>query len=441
MFSKFNSLFFSPVVRSSLIAPKDWLQNQLISSGLNAAFPAHILRETQPTAKVFFNKQYLSHTNGLALTLDRALTKIPAVNVDGDRAGRFQNGSDFPKDKSFFRNIPTGHNELLSPAERLNGAKKIIHSLSEVIGFGGYPADNPKQLYKNPVKVGLFSLAGAVFENDYLHYKLFMLDRYQSTVDPGNFAHLFKDLPTQFAHAKRALEQDESNSKLMHIRTGLPLLARSTSGNFYSGFSKQNAVIFLSEAYFRHQLEDISLLLTSVNKSAEQAGKPALLKATAVGMGFFAKVNDVYDIQHVLFPNYLRAFHKLLTEQSYPWIEKIEFPIFNDLQRDMFDTILKDAKSPVTLVRTTRDVLEFGETEIKNNYIAAVNPSDTFAYTGNEWGYDSVEAMIGNNSSLRYDQVPNLNPEILKSENQIAVEIKEDFSATILPTEDLSIRP
>lgn len=271
-------------------------------------------------------------------------------------------------------------------------------------------------------------MAGAAFENSYLHSQLFILDPYNLKIKNDAFSHLYKNTPTEFEVAKKELGTYDLNPSMTRIRIGLPLLGRTSSGFYYPTFGKSNAVIFLTEAYFLHQLEDISLLLASINESAKEAGKPAFLKATAVGMGFFAKVDGTYGIQNILFPYYLRAYKKLLTENSYPWIAKIEFPVFDESQQFQFDVIFDTQTGPVQVTSSHRDVLEFTEEEREKYFVCVINPSDAFAYTGNEWGYGSVEAMIGLNSSLRLDQVSHANPMLLDPNHYVGITINEDYS-------------
>ncbi|WP_298624293.1 type IV secretion protein Dot [uncultured Legionella sp.] len=428
MFSKsISSYFFRPKAPRIAMNAEQWFEKQLQDNGLTNKINREQLQATQPTAKVFFNSSYFPD----ASAIHRALTKIPAVNVAGDRTGVFQNGLDFPTDPDFFAKIPTGHAELLSPLERLTSAKKIIYSKSAVFASGGYPYTSLQNEYAEPINVGLFSLAGASFENRYLHQRLFILDPHHPRIDTAKFPSLFRNLPTEFADAKNELGPYDVSPSFARIRTDLPYLARTQSGTNYPSFSKKNALILASEAYRRHLLEDTSLLLTSVNEAAKEAGKPALLKAAAVGMGFFAKIDGSYAIDHMLYPYFLHAFRKLLTEQSYPWIAKIEFPTFTELQQNQFETMFDNFPSPVSIVQTSRDVLKFSTEETERYFPCAVNPSDAFAYVGNEWGFGSVEAMIGNDSSLRFDQVPHTNPRLLDSKHHISVKINPDFSAEI----------
>ncbi|RUR20695.1 type IV secretion protein Dot [Legionella sp. km535] len=431
MFGKgISSFLFRPRTTPAPVQPQKWFEKQLMESGLNAKISREHLKKSQATVKVYYNTNYLPDE----LAVQNSLTKIPAVNVAGDRSGYFQNGLSFPSDLDFFANIPEGHPELLSPVERLISAKKLIFSESHVFASGGYPNANPVRVYPKPINVGLFSLPGATFENSYLHYRLFMLDPKNFKINTAKFESIYKNLPTEFAAAKNELGTYDLNHSLIRIRTGLPYLARTSSGTYYPSFTQSNAVIFQSEAYFRHLLEDTSLLLTSVNDAAKSTGRPAFLKATAVGMGFFAKIDGHYDIQHMLYPYFLRAFRKLLNEQSYPWIAKVEFPLFSERQHMQFESVFEDYKSSIEVIRTGRDVLQFTEKETDIYFPCAVNPSDAFAYTGNEWGFGSVESMIGNNSSLRFDQVIHANPLLLDIKHHIPVRIMEDYQAKIEAT-------
>lgn len=385
-------------------------------------FTPEILHRTQESARIYYNTTYFREPRQLT----DALTKTPAINI-ADSVGRFADGTPFPSVPNFFANIPPGHPTFMDPIQRLASGKKVIVSNSLVIASGGYPVTNPRRVKPTPHYAGIFSLAGASFERHYLHPKLFILDPINEIISPqhmASFGHLYRGLPTEFEAAKTVLGKYNSTSDLCRIHTGFPLLARRTRDSFYSSFFIKNAAIFLSEAYSRFLLEDISLLLSAVNEEAKQAGKPALLKATAVGMGFFAKVNGQYDIQHVLYPYYLRAFKKLISENNYPHIAQIEFPTFTDLQSEQFDNIMDNLQiNNIRITNTGRDVLEFSPEEVEQFYTCCINPSDTFSWVGNEPDSKSVEAEIGDNTSARADQNALFNPVILDTERHIAVEI------------------
>lgn len=409
--------------------PRQWLQERLKESGIRRRVAHERIEEAQRSVKVFYNRKYLNRADSLSVR--DSLTKIPAVNVAGDRAGVFQNGLSFRKEFKF-ADIPSRHAEFLSPEERLVAGKKIIYSRSEVFAQGGYPVFNPVEMLEKSYAIGLFSMPGASFENHYLHSRLFILDVINNVIKKGEFADLYGMHTPTYEEAKQILGAYDLNESMVRIRTGLPYLSKSLGGYLYPSFGKSRALIFMSDAYFKHQLEDVSLLLTTVNEMAMQARKPALLKATAVGMGFFAKIDTKYDIQYLLFPYFLRAYRQLLTTHKYPWISKIEFPIFDDVMKEIFNSNFALYNGPVEVKQRARDVLTFAPEEIENNYLAAVNPSDAFSYSGNEWGYGSVEAMIGNNTTMRFDQVFHANPQILESDRHYAVNIHpHNFSAEI----------
>lgn len=436
MFSKGGSFFSRKFARhvsnhSQQLRSEQWFRKQLDVVGLTRKISPEQLKKTLPTAKVYFNKQYITDPHDYLL-------KVPAVNVAGDKGVVYQDGTPHNGGASFFAKIAEGHPEFLSPRERLRAAKKIISSNSIVFANGGYPIQNAKQSYANPFQASIFSIAGATFEVPHQHLTLFTLDQHNPSISKETpFQHLYDGVPMDFEEAKRALGKFETSAEMVRVRLGLTLLGRSSSGIYHPTFSREKAIIFLTKPYFRHQLEDVSMLLSAVNASAQEAGKPALLKATAVGMGFFAKVDGSYEIQNLLFPYYLRAYKKLLQEQDYPWIGEVEFPIFDEVQQSQFEGVFEDYKGPVKVYQSSRDALKFTNEEIEKYAPSVVNPSDTFAYCGNEWGYGSVEAMIGLNSSLRFDQNPYTNPLILDPEHQVSVSIDSDFSAALTKVSDL----
>lgn len=430
---KVTSFFLKEKKSLSPLQPKQWFEKTLTAVGLTDKFSPETLDQTNQSVKVFYNTLYFSKQNSQLSIID-ALTKTPAINVDGDKFGYFQNGMPFPEDPNYFANLPQNHPCLLSAEQRLSSGKKIIYSESQVFASGGFPAHNPKQLYKKDIKVGIFSMAGATFENDYLHYRLFFLDKRQTQNTVPSFAHLYTHLPGNYEEARFMLNKNHDDPQITHVRTNLATIARQSTGRFYTSYFKSSeAIIFLSEAYFRHQLEDLSMLLTAVNETAKQMKKPAFLKATLVGMGFFAKIDRVYDIHVILSYQFLRAFNKLLQEQTYPWIEKIEFPLFNETQKELFEILFKEPTTQHIKINTmSRDVLAFNPQETESYFTCVINPSDAFSYVGNEFGYGSVEAMIGNNSSLRFNQVIHTNPNLLNPKHHVAIQVNADYSTTLV---------
>ncbi|KTD17989.1 hypothetical protein [Legionella jordanis] len=412
-------------------------EEKLKNLGLSQLFEQDLLEKSQKSTRIFSNARYFDKEPYL---LPRLTAKTALVSVDGDDFGLFQDWTTFPKgSKNFFAKLASGSAQGLSPLERLKATKKIIASHSWVAAFGGYPQSNPKIRLKKPMQVDIFSLVGHQFENSYLHTSMFFLDPCNKmlAIKDSAFSHLYKDLPNEFEEAKKSLGDYDLNLDMSRIRVGFPLLARSESGKFYSSFFKSHAVIFLSKAYQKSILEDVGLLLAAVDHAAAKSGKPALLKATAAGMGYFAKVNGEYDISHHLYPYYLRAFQCLLMTGQFPHIAKVEFPIFSSNFEEFFDQLfIERAYGGTEVFRSARDVLEFSEKEQTQYHSCAVNCSDSNSLPGNEWNYASVESAIGNNTSLRFDQVYFMNPAILDPENHIMIAVDVDTLETQLKSKE-----
>ena len=70
-----------------------------------------------------------------------------------------------------------------------------------------------------------------------------------------------------------------------------------------------------------------------------------------------------------------------------------------------------------------RDVLFWTEEEVAAYTCGALNAGDCFCIPGNEFGYASVEAMIGNNTDLRVGQSYVHNPYILDASRHVAVDV------------------
>lgn len=419
-------------------------QKQYTDAGLTNQFTPEALKKSQASVRVYANDLYINNTIKPchSLSLNRALTKTAAVAVHGDRHGLFQDGTPFPNDQQYFTQLKSGDPRGLSPEERLLAGKKIIASNSLVLATGGYPFMNPKQLLKKPMEIGIFSQAGAQFEMPYLHYQLFVLDPHQSSLPPTPFSHFYTGLPTTYSEANHAFDLNHFNPNFSLLRQGFSFLSRRTTGDFYQSFYKKDALILLNKAYQKHLFEDTALMLAAVNEFAKEQGKPAFLKATAVGMGFFAKIDCTYTIQHHLYPYYLRSFRDLLKTGQYPHIAKIEFPTLSEPLEELYKYIMtEETYGGVDVAKSMRDVLTFTDKEQEQFYICVVNPSDANALPGNEWSYGSVEPMIGLNTSLRADQVYLMNENVLSPEHQRMVHIDTETYKTDIRTIELTEQP
>lgn len=431
MYHRFWSIFSKPIeaiVRTR--SAKTVYLEKLKDSGLESRFNPENLLKSQSSVKVFGIDHYINNTPQ-GYSFSRLLMNTAAISVAGDRMGYFQDGTPFPKDKMFFNTLTDGDPRGLSPNERLVAGKKIISSNSWAFARGGYPAPMLREYYKKPFQVGIYSQAGAQFEMPYLHYKLFALDPFNTDIDNPLFAHLYEGLPKNYTEAVQLLGAEDFNLQIGRIRDGFSYISRTAQGNFFTSIYKSRAIIFLDQAYTKHLDEDVALLLTAVDKSAAESGKPAFLKATALGMGYFSQIDCLYDIKHHLYSYFLQAIKKALESRAYLHIGRIEFPIFSELFGQFYQNLLPLPNyGGVIVQQRARDLLDFTEDERDRYYVCVINPSDANALPGNEWGDGSIEAALANNTSLRFDQVHLMNPRVLDPSVHISIDVNQDLVVT-----------
>ena len=401
--------------------------NLMTNNAFLKAIPSSLVTATQNSVRVFYNQRYFK--DPLATTpysINRLINNTAAVSVAGDRDGYFQDGTPFT-DKNFFAQLKPGDSRGLAPEERLLSPKKMITSISHVFAAGGYPAHNPRELVSNSFPVGIISWPGCQFENTYLQYRLFFMDRFSQNLNNPHFTHLYTNSPTNFEQAYRELDSQDPGWQLKRPRIDLLFIARNEeSGKFYTSLFKKNAIIFHAQAYMNSLKEDVILALCAANKMAEEDGRPAFLKATGVGMGHFSKIDCSYPIHGYLQPLYLKAYKNVLEEYRFPHIAAIEFPLFDEADQALFDEEFADTQiiNRIQLSKSMRDALAFNETEKKKFCLLVLNPSDSNAYPGNEPEDASLEACIGNNSTLRIDQIP-WNPRFNERSIYVGVSIKD----------------
>ena len=176
-------------------------------------------------------------------------------------------------------------------------------------------------------------------------------------------------------------------------------------------------LIFLSQAYLMSAIEDITLVLTAFN--AMLTVPMGWLKLTAVGMGFFAKLDMTKSISNILIPLFLQAFHWVATNLSskFDKIKVVEFPDYSGRYKPYWGNQIGSFRT----VHTHKRDLLLLTGEDASYRVGVVNPADVMSYKGNEPQYASVEAMIGNNTDLRYNQVAVFNPYLLRASNYVSV--------------------
>lgn len=158
---------------------------------------------------------------------------------------------------------------------------------------------------------------------------------------------------------------------------------------------------------------------------------PGVLRMSAIGSGFFARWTqngfefNVSRFVQIMLVNALKcaliltpsphsdkySTNKYPAAPNYAHISRIElcnFDVFSaDKLWDMWDfkKFHRSCNKHIDIVTLDgQDLLNFTPEQIHNNRCVIVNAGDVFSLPGNEFGYGSVDAMVGNNTTLRITQ-------------------------------------
>jgi hypothetical protein len=368
---------------------KNWPAKNM--SAIAAAIKQYALSEQfrsncKKYTRVFYLKPYFDQAEQSTLmyshtltrpnaTLDwirRLIVRVPFICVNG---GEMQNGIAFSSWKSAELHKQTNKYDLITSDERILSRRKAICSAVQVFAKGGYPKNTNKKItmYTKPLHCIMVSVLGPQMDVPVLDAKYFIRNH--------------------------------------------------TDGTLY----------FDKDLYFASVKHDVYLWLHSFNEMVKlQAdGRKGLLKLCRVGAGFFAHIkemnvnvgNDVaacilyavaYILDHFAFSHI--AVIELMWFDTEKWFELQEQMIFNGVK-------LRSSK---------KDVLAFDAADVAQFHIGITNASDSFSCVGNEMGYESLESYLGNNTSMRVDQVYHWNPHLLDSKNYKPVDLPDDPFASIL---------
>jgi endonuclease/exonuclease/phosphatase (EEP) superfamily protein YafD len=143
------------------------------------------------------------------------------------------------------------------------------------------------------------------------------------------------------------------------------------------------------------------------------------LRIPGIGAGWFAKTPNGTDLGSQVKQCIINAFGLHLSKEHFPHLEHFEFLYYEEDELDEKSVTALHEAVPTSFSFT--DICAPLPAKHSHRILGMINPSDTFGQVANEFGYESLEAMIGNNSSLRFDQSYLFNPELLKSANHIAI--------------------
>ncbi|MDX1902241.1 MAG: hypothetical protein SFW66_09635 [Gammaproteobacteria bacterium] len=382
-------------------------------------------QQRMKSAKVFYDaKIFANNLEGdQPYSLQRAVTKVAAADVEASRYGEMADGSAWPG-AEFFMQLKSGDPRGLSPDERIQARKKIIASRALISRFGGYPANSMITTLRKPYEAYIFTMAGMQFENAKLDYKTCIVDAY-------NHPEKYQALQKEFASEKNELLPFE----YIPLKTGLfrYIQRDASTGNFTTGFSLKNAILLHRDTYFKTLVEDFTLLFASAEKMTE-GNKKMYFKLPLIGMGYFARIEGCYDIRNYLIPIFLSALRRALEKQTFKHLHTIEIPIFEEETAQIVDVFFRENSFDINNIKVIftprEDILDFTDVDSKEYDLCVLNPGDANSFPGNEIGLSkngptSVESAIGNNTDIRYVQNHLLNPNITQRENWIGVAIED----------------
>ncbi|MBI2785088.1 MAG: hypothetical protein HYX60_01790 [Legionella longbeachae] len=367
-----------------------------------------------------FYQEHLFHNNlqgNQAFSLNRAITKTAAIDLQASDSGEMQSGEPWPG-KDFFMDLKPGDDGGLSTEERIIGRKKCIASKGMIYRYGGYPMDSSINILKEPQSVFILSMPGLQFEHPQLDYKICIIDAH-------NQPEKHQTILSQFAcHDKEAM------LRYMPLRGGgFSYIQRKAKGEFTSGLSMRKAIFLDREAYFNELVEDFIILFKSAENMVDKS-KKIYLKLPFRGMGYFAIIDSTYDIKNYLISIYLDALDHVLKVENFPQIAVIECAVFGEEMRQVVDLCRNKKENKINNIElffpSNSDSLDFTGISAEQYHYCVANPSDVNSYPGNEIGYSinhptSVESAIGNNTDIRYIQNHSLNPALLDIKNWIGI--------------------
>ena len=285
-------------------------------------------------------------------TIERFLTCVPQVCVNSDRYIMLQNGQEVESYTMAKKLQPL----LLTYDERIQSRRKIVLSSSRVYAYGGY--NSKVTLLKEPQALLILSACGAQLDVPKLDYKLF--------IDP----------------------------KKSELKWNI----------FLESMRKDVALWLIS-------LENY---LINYNETSNSDRK-AQFRVPPIGAGFFAQTsigNFGIQVQAAILTAFADVLESIVDQLNQ--IEHIEFTYFNVENPLIVQTnVIERLHQVFRCSFTNNDICLPLSKHQANRILVVLNPSDTFSIAGNEFSYASVEAEIGNNTTLRIDQSYQHNWQIL----------------------------
>lgn len=269
---------------------------------------------------------------------------IPAVDINGSRDIILPTGEEFKRiDPDLINKY-----YLSNPDDRIKARNIYSISLVHVYATGGYPISSP--IKRADHDLYLIQCAAPSFENQELEYRLLI-----------------------------------SKGKTNIGVSGLYLDKEAYTNLMYHTF--RNLLQVVKQSSFEDEKED----------------QVRTLRIPALGTGFFANLAGK-NISEYLIPLIVKGLELALWErfdQSVKCLDQVELLDFSPHQT--FKPTM-DSINGIALVHSkNKDLLTAPN---PNEICYVVNAGDANSWVGNEVEYNSVDAMVGNNTDVVYTQTP-----------------------------------
>lgn len=250
----------------------------------------------------------------------------------------------------------------------------IIIGNTSAIKYGGYPNQSANPVTESQHNIILIDQAGLQFQQAYNSGRLVLV----GIDEPLQHGELDDDIYQAVVGYPKPTSSDATADEARFVK--MPS----------QKFSNGKAIYFDINAYIKFIGQDAFLAASATQYM--QSDQPICLKLAQAGTGFFA--GEFQDIarQHIL-DGFFDGLSSYLTSHGKGKIGMIEFPFApnNKEQRSKLQALCKEHSIQCTF--TKDDILKPRE----GYMVALTNCADPHAPTGNEMGYQSVDAAIATN--------------------------------------------
>ena len=385
-----NQLRASGRIQTPFWDQPDWpIERDTIASRIKQYAKSDLfVRESERFTRVFYLRQYFaaaaaakdrvcglgapaSATRTASDWIRRLLTRTPFIYVG---AGELQDGTRFGSRTSETLARGVRRYGLVSHEERILARRKVVCTPVHVLARGGYPKPSNAKVtvLERRKRCLMLSVLGPQMDESALDAKYFVKrDR--------NGEHFFDD-----------------------------------------------------RLYLRSITHDVFLWLYAFDAMVriQGDGRKGLLHMCRVGCGFFAEIRAMgVNVGDRVAACMVEAVRRVLRVRKFEHIAAIDLVRFD--VADWFAGNATIVRGGVEIRANVKDALDFDDDDYAKYHIGVTNASDSWSAIGNEMGYDSLEAMLGNNTTLRVNQVYHWNPHLLDRRKYVGVDLPSEIGSSV----------